>query len=103
MLEVKGVTKEFGAKKAVDNLTFKLKNGRILGIVGRNGAGKSTTFRMILKIISQTNGEILYDGREITQETLDKFGYLPEERKFNSIIYSFRALRILWCFKTYGV
>ena len=101
MLEVKGVTKEFGAKKAVDNLTFKLKNGRILGIVGRNGAGKSTTFRMILKIISQTNGEI--DGREITQETLDKFGYLPEERKLNSIIYSLRTLRILWCFKTYGV
>ena len=68
MLEVKGITKEFGTKKAVDNLTFKLENGKILGLVGRNGAGKSTTFRMILKIIDQTNGEILYDGKKITRK-----------------------------------
>lgn len=92
MLELKKVTKEFGTKKAVDNLSFKLKNGKILGLVGRNGAGKSTTFRMILKIIEQNEGEILYNGKKIDQEVLDKFGYLPEERKFNSLLYSFRAL-----------
>ena len=92
MLELKGVTKEFGTKKAVDNLTFKLNNGKILGLVGRNGAGKSTTFRMILKIIEQNEGEILYNGKKINQEILDKFGYLPEERKFNTLLYSFRAL-----------
>ena len=92
MLELKGVTKEFGTKKAVDNLSFKLKNGKILGLVGRNGAGKSTTFRMILKIIEQNEGEILYNGKKINQEILDKFGYLPEERKFNSLLYSFRTL-----------
>ena len=92
MLELKKVTKEFGTKKAVDNLSFKLKNGRILGLVGRNGAGKSTTFRMILKIIEQNEGEILYNGKKIDQDILDKFGYLPEERKLNSLLYSFRAL-----------
>ena len=92
MLELKNVTKEFGTKRAVDNLTFKLENGKILGLVGRNGAGKSTTFRMILKIIEQNSGEILYNGKKINQEVLDKFGYLPEERKFDSIIYSFGAL-----------
>ena len=92
MLELKGVTKEFGTKKAVNNLTFKLNNGKILGLVGRNGAGKSTTFRMILKIIEQNEGEILYNGEKINQEILDKFGYLPEERKFNSLLYSFRTL-----------
>ena len=92
MLELKGVTKEFGTKRAVDNLSFKLENGKILGLVGRNGAGKSTTFRMILKIIEQNEGEILYNNKKITQEVLDKFGYLPEERKSNSILYSFRAL-----------
>ena len=91
MLEVKKVTKEFGAKKAVDNLTFKLENGKILGLVGRNGAGKSTTFRMILQIIEPTNGEILYDGKKIHQEVLDKFGYLPEE---GSLIPAYTVLEL---------
>ena len=54
MLELKNVTKEFGTKKAVNNLNLKLENGKILGLVGRNGAGKSTTFRMILQIIEPT-------------------------------------------------
>ena len=91
MLELKGVTKEFGNLKAVDNLTFKLKKGRILGLVGRNGAGKSTTFRMILKIIEQTKGKISYNGEPITQEVLDKFGYLPEE---GSLIPSYTVLEL---------
>ena len=69
MLELKNVTKEFGTKKAVDNLTFKLGNGKILGLVGRNGAGKSTTFRMILKIIDTTSGEILYNNNEISRKS----------------------------------
>ena len=49
------------------------------GIVGRNGAGKSTIFRMILDLIPPTNGEIKYNTKKITHETLDCFGYLPEE------------------------
>ncbi len=91
MLEVKNVTKEFGTKKAVNNLSFKLDNGKILGLVGRNGAGKSTTFRMILQIIEPTEGEILYNGNKISQETLDKFGYLPEE---GSLIPSYTVLEL---------
>lgn len=79
MLELKNVTKEFNTVSAVKDLSFKVENGKIFGLVGRNGAGKSTTFRMILNIIEQTSGEILYDGNKITQEILDKFGYLPEE------------------------
>ncbi|MCI8309594.1 MAG: ATP-binding cassette domain-containing protein [Clostridia bacterium] len=55
MLELKEVTKEFGNKKAVNEISFTVKNGNIYGIVGRNGAGKSTTFRMILKIIKPTS------------------------------------------------
>ena len=91
MLELKNVTKEFGTKKAVDNIAFKLNNGKILGLVGRNGAGKSTTFRMILQIIEPTSGEILYDGEKITNEVLDKFGYLPEE---GSLIPSYTVLEL---------
>ena len=91
MLELKNVTKEFGTKKAVNDLNFKLENGKILGLVGRNGAGKSTTFRMILQIIDPTNGEILYNDKKINQETLDKLGYLPEE---GSLIPSYTVLEL---------
>ena len=91
MLEVKNVTKEFGTKVAVNHLKFNLEKGKILGLVGRNGAGKSTTFRMILQIIEPTEGEITYDGKKITQEVLDKFGYLPEE---GSLIPSYTVLEL---------
>ncbi len=55
MLELKKVTKEFETNVAVDELSFKVENGKIYGLVGRNGAGKSTTFRMILNIIEPTS------------------------------------------------
>lgn len=91
MLELKNVTKEFGDFKAIQNISFKVENGKIFGLIGRNGAGKSTTFRTILKIITQTSGEVLYDNQKITQETLDKFGYLPEE---GSLIPSYTVLEL---------
>ena len=79
MLELKNVSKKFDDIKVVDNLSFNLENGKILGIVGRNGAGKSTTFRMILNILEPDTGEILYDGKAINSNILDRIGYLPEE------------------------
>ena len=79
MLELKNVTKTFEKIVAVKDLSFTITNGKILGIVGRNGAGKSTTFRMILNILQPDSGEILYNGKKITGEVLDKIGYLPEE------------------------
>lgn len=51
MLEFNNVTKQFEKTVAVDNVSFTVENGKVLGIVGRNGAGKSTIFRMILKLI----------------------------------------------------
>ena len=79
MLEFKNVSKEFDKLKAVDNVSFNVDKGKVLGIVGRNGAGKSTIFRMILNLVEPSSGEILYDGKPITQEVLNNFGYLPEE------------------------
>ena len=91
MLELKKVTKEFSSKKAVNKLSFKVENGKIFGLIGRNGAGKSTTFRMILNIIQPTEGDILYDNKKINQDVLDKFGYLPEE---GSLIPSYTVLEL---------
>lgn len=61
------------------------------GIVGRNGAGKSTIFRMILDLIKPTSGEITYDEKPITSDTLNNFGYLPEE---GSLLPSFSVIDI---------
>lgn len=79
MLELKNVTKKFDGVIAVKDLSFTIDSGKILGIVGRNGAGKSTTFRMILNILEPDSGEILYNGNKIVGDALDKIGYLPEE------------------------
>lgn len=79
MLEFKNVTKEFDKVVAVNDISFKLEEGKILGIVGRNGAGKSTIFRMILNLIKPTKGEIIFNNQVIDEKILDTFGYLPEE------------------------
>lgn len=78
MLEVKNLSKYFGIKKVVDNVSFKLESGKILGVLGKNGAGKSTTFRMILNILEPDEGEILYNDKNIDSFISDKIGYLPE-------------------------
>lgn len=91
MLKLKNVSKEFGTVKAVDNISFEVKNGKIFGLIGRNGAGKSTTFRMILNIIDASKGEIEYDGKKISTDILDRFGYLPEE---GSLIPEYTVLEL---------
>lgn len=78
MLEIKNLSKYFGIKKAVDNVSFKVEEGHILGVLGKNGAGKSTIFRMILNILDPDEGEVLYNGQKIDNLISDKIGYLPE-------------------------
>ena len=78
MLEVKDLTRFFGIKKVVDKVSFSVENGKILGVLGKNGAGKSTTFRMILNILEPDEGEVLYNGEKIDSKVSDKIGYLPE-------------------------
>ena len=91
MLEFKNVTKQFEKVTAVKNISFEINTGKVLGIVGRNGAGKSTIFRMILNLISPTSGEILFNGNKIDNKVLDTFGYLPEE---GSLLSEFTVLEI---------
>lgn len=91
MLELKNVSKDFGENKAVQDISFKVNDGEIYGLIGRNGAGKSTTFRMILQIIEKSSGEITYNNEKINQDTLNKFGYLPEE---GSLIPSYTVLEL---------
>ena len=78
-LEVRGITKKFGEKTAVDHLSFEMKEPGVFGLLGTNGAGKTTTIRNILGIMKPDEGEALWNGTPISRETLS-FGYLPEER-----------------------
>lgn len=80
MLELKNVTKYYGNFKAVDNLSFKVKDGEIFGLLGVNGAGKTTTFRMIINLLDKNEGTILLDGKPIDYSVTDKIGFLTEER-----------------------
>ena len=91
MLEIKNLTKKFGENIAVNNISFNVENGKIYGLIGRNGAGKSTTFRMILGIIEPTEGSVLYDNQKIEGDISDKIGYLPEE---GSLIPAYTVLEL---------
>lgn len=91
MLEFNNVTKEFETVTAVKNVSFSLDDGRVLGIVGRNGSGKSTIFRMILNLIEPTSGEISFNGKKIDTNILNSFGYLPEE---GSLLNQFSVIDI---------
>ena len=65
MLEIKNLTKTFGAIKAVDNISFNIMKGEILGLVGESGSGKTTLGRMLLRLISAASGEVIYNEKEV--------------------------------------
>lgn len=81
MIEVQNLTKQYGSKKAVDDLSFTIKDGEILGFLGPNGAGKSTTMNMLTGYISSTSGKALINGIDILDDPIaakKNIGYLPE-------------------------
>lgn len=81
MIEVKNVTKRYGKFYAVRNINFEIKEGEIVGFLGRNGAGKSTTMNMITGFIEPTEGEIIVDGIDIDRKpkkVKKLIGYMPE-------------------------
>ena len=65
MIEVKNLTKHYGSKKALDDISFTVNDGEILGFLGPNGAGKSTTMNILTGYISATDGEVLINGIDI--------------------------------------
>ncbi|KIX91171.1 sodium ABC transporter ATP-binding protein [Staphylococcus microti] len=79
-LRIEHVSKKFQDFTAVDDINLTLEKGKMLGFLGRNGAGKTTSFRMILGLTEPTAGRITYNGKPITSDMYDIIGYLPEER-----------------------
>ncbi len=81
MIEVKNITKRYGAQKALDDVSFSVNDGEILGFLGPNGAGKSTAMNIITGYISATSGKVLVDGCDVLEQPMKakkNMGYLPE-------------------------
>lgn len=81
MIEVIGVSKNFGTFHAVNDISFSISTGQIVGLLGPNGAGKTTTMRMITGFLGITSGTIKIDGEDITENPVEakrKIGYMPE-------------------------
>jgi len=80
MLSVRNISRSFGTRRVVDDVSFDVGRGRLTGFVGGNGAGKTTTMRMILGVLRPDSGTITLDGAPVGQDALRGFGYMPEER-----------------------
>jgi len=81
MIRVSGLTKDYGVRRAVDNLTFEAEQGEILGFLGPNGAGKTTTMRILTGYMPPTEGEASVAGYDVVSESIEvrrRVGYLPE-------------------------
>ena len=78
-LIIKNVSKSYGDKKVVDNISLEISKPGVYGLLGTNGAGKTTTIRMLLGILKKDSGEITWNGKEVERKYVN-FGYLPEER-----------------------
>jgi len=80
MLKVNNITKYYGTLKAVDELSFEVLPGEIFGLLGVNGSGKTTTFRMIMGLLEPSSGTVTLDGKPINYDITDTIGFLTEER-----------------------
>jgi len=80
MLQIENVTKRFGDRVALDDVSFSVGAGRLTGFVGGNGAGKTTAMRIILGVLASDSGRITLHGEPLTTDDRRRFGYMPEER-----------------------
>ncbi len=79
VLELRNIEKSFGEKRVLTGVSFKAESGKAFGLLGRNGAGKTTSIRILMNVFPADCGEVLVDGKNVDYDKL-RIGYLPEER-----------------------
>ncbi|MBF0672423.1 MAG: ATP-binding cassette domain-containing protein [Salinibacterium sp.] len=80
MLELNSITRSFGERRVLHDVSFSVARGRMTGFVGGNGAGKTTTMRVMMGVLTPDSGTVTLDGQPISKEARTRFGYMPEER-----------------------
>jgi len=80
MLELRGISKDYGDRRVLHDVTFDVRPGRLTGFVGGNGAGKTTTMRIVLGVLGKDAGTVTLDGAQVSVADRRRFGYMPEER-----------------------
>lgn len=80
MLELRGISRSFGDRLVLDDVSFTVGRGRLTGVVGGNGAGKTTAMRIVLGVLAAPAGRVTIDGEPVTGPQRSRFGYMPEER-----------------------
>jgi ABC-2 type transport system ATP-binding protein len=97
-VEIKQITKYYGQQKAVDNVSFSLGKGELVGFLGPNGAGKSTLMKIITGFLSPEEGEVWVNGEKVTVDNIDvkrSIGYLPENNPLYTDLYVSEYLEIV--------
>ena len=90
MISVKNITKIYGSQKALDNVSFEINSGQVIGFLGPNGAGKSTMMKIITCYIPQTAGDVSVCGFDVTEQSIEVkkiVGYLPEHNPLYPEMY----------------
>lgn len=80
MLQINHISKSFGDRKVLDDITFGVAASEVVGLLGANGAGKTTLLRIVTRLLEPDSGTVLLDGQILTHDALRQVGYLPEER-----------------------
>jgi ABC-2 type transport system ATP-binding protein len=97
LVQVDGVTKKFGCKVAIKDVSFSVPSGQICGLLGPNGAGKTTLFRLLMGILKATEGKLLIDGRDAFEERVEVkrlIGFLPDDPVFYSYLSGREVLEL---------
>src|SRR5689334_15430620 len=92
-VEIDNVTKSFGQHVAVDDVSLRVPLGTVYGFIGPNGSGKTTTLRMIMRILHPDRGRVVVLGEEQQSAANDRVGYLPEERGLYKQMKVYEILR----------
>ena len=98
MIKVSGLTKDYGARRAINNLKFDAQQGEIVGFLGPNRAGKTTTMRILTGYMPPTDGEAIVAGYDVVEESLEvrkRVGYLPETVPLYTDMTAFDYLKFM--------
>jgi ABC-2 type transport system ATP-binding protein len=80
VLDIAAISKRFGARRALTDVSFTVRPGEVFGFVGSNGAGKTTTMRIVLGVLTADSGEVRWKGSPVDADLRRRIGYMPEER-----------------------